>query len=455
MVWFSQLLRKVLGERTAKLIEHALFLAGIGFLLVIIPTRLLAADHRVVVMCWVLLVMSGIFFSAAIYRSGFWDTHPTNGRRWRQHLSGAIVFVILIVGWYFLPAPKSEELTGSRGDEVSRIEDLLADVPDSTYRELVASVIHAFDPHADISIGNLLDTADGARTVDIEVRSSGENGLPLLVAVDIINLPAGRKAGIAFVDAADSKRADIKADAVVLCSNTGFELDAISKAKRKNIGLISILRQGDKRIKAIIEEQIYLRKVDITPVQITWNGDNLQNLNPNPDVLEYNGGSVAAWLQLKASLIAAMNPEVMFGIEKTFNFKAPTEFHKKGKPVLLRSMAVGFTPRVQWLSETVQLDAATAIYDYLRGRVRFPGGKNSYTIGPIDWEHGTTLSSPPPLDRLGIGLKPGEIELAFANVYGAPTKETKIAELDDLIRPEDLNLKISHEDLEKLKHSSQ
>ncbi len=240
------------------------------------------------------------------------------------------------------------------GDETSRIEHQLGQLHDSEYRQLVASVIYAFDKHATLSVGSLVDTPDGTRTVDIEVRSPGEGGVPFLLAVDVLDLASGRKADITFVDAADSKRAEIKADATLLCSNTGFEQDAISKAKRKHIGLISVLRQGDNRVKAVIEEEIYLRKIDINPVKITWNGDDLQNLNPDIQVLEYGGGSVAAWAQVKAFQLAALNPEVTFGIKKTFNFKAPTDFYKRGKRIRLRSVAVSFVPHTQWFSETAR-----------------------------------------------------------------------------------------------------
>lgn len=345
---------------------------------------------------------------------------------------------------------REQDVKPTSGDEVKRIENLLAAVPDS-YRRLVASVIYAFDPHATLSVGNLVGTPDGIRTVDIEVRSSGEDGAPLLSAIDVIDLPVGRKVDIGFVDAADSKRSDIRADAMLLCSNTGFEQDAISKAKRKNIGLISILRQGDKRVKAIIEEELYLRKIDITPLTITWNGDDLQNLNPNPDILEYNGGSVGAWLALQASLMAGMHPELVARVTGTFNFIKPTDFYKNGKRITLRSMAVSFTPRVQWLSQIVQLDAETGIYDYIRGRVLFAGGPNSYTVSGVDFDRATPLSSPPPVRSLGVGLKPGEVEMSLAKVHGGPAEGTAIAKLDDLIRPEDLQLKLTQEELNKLK----
>jgi hypothetical protein len=395
-----------------------------------------------------------------------WANVPTPIRIWRICL--VCSFALLSVGYGAIriwPTAKSHPsnapLSGSTGstpsvemDEASRIEQLLGAVPDSAYRQLVGSVVYALDPHATLSVGNLVDTPDGVRTVDIELRSSGKDGAPLLTAIDVIDLPPGRKADITAVDAADSKRADIKADATLLCSNTGFQQDAISKAKRKNIGLISVLRQGDKRVKGVIEEEIYLRKIDINPVNITWNGDNLQNLNPNPDVLEYKGGSVVAWLQLKASLIAGTNPELTFGITNTFNFKRPTDFYKNGKPITLRSMAVSFIPRVRWLSQTVQIDAQTGIYDYVRGRVMLTPGSNSYTIKGIDFDHATPLSTPPPIRALGVGLRPGEIDFALADVYGAPAKGIEIAELDDIVRPEDLRLKLTQEELNKLMHSA-
>ena len=180
-------------------------------------------------------------------------------------LLGLLVFASFgAIGWYAGRARVS-----SKPDDISRIETKLVDVPDAEYRRLVAAIIYAFEPTASLSVGALENTPDGARTVDIELRSI-HDGKPTLTAIDIINLPLSRKADIATVDAADSKRSDIRADAMLLCSNTGFEVDAISKAKRKKIGLISVLRQGDKRINAVIEEEIYLREVRLHPITFTY-----------------------------------------------------------------------------------------------------------------------------------------------------------------------------------------
>jgi hypothetical protein len=333
-------------------------------------------------------------------------------------------------------------------DEIGRIEQQLGPVQDSTYRQLVAAVIYAFAPQATLSVGSLVHTPDGTRTVDIEVRSSGKSGAPLLAAIDVLDLPSGRKADITAVDAADSKRNDIKVDAMLLCSNTGFEPDAISKAKRKKIGLISVLRQGDERVKAVIEEEIYLRKIKLDPFTITYNGNNLSG----GGVPAYGGGSVVDWVEVKADLMAAANPQIDFPVTKVFNFKEPVHFVADGgKQITLTSLSASFTPHVQWLSQTVRLDAKAGIYDYVRGHVRLTPGSNSYTMSGVNFDLARPLSSPPAITELGVGLRPGEFEFALADVSPAPLRGTIIPNLDDQIRSEDLRLKLTDRELSSLK----
>jgi len=115
-------------------------------------------------------------------------------------------------------------------DAISQIEAKLADVPDPAYRQLLAAVIYSFEPKASLSVGSLEPTPDGTRSVDVEIRSV-RDGKPMLAAIDIVNAPPGKAVGIAAVDSADSKRLDIKADAMFLCSDSGFDEEAINKAK--------------------------------------------------------------------------------------------------------------------------------------------------------------------------------------------------------------------------------
>lgn len=308
---------------------------------------------------------------------------------------------------------------------------------------MVAAVIYAFDPNASLALGALENTPDGTRTVDIELRSI-HDGTTRLTAIDVINLPSGRKVDMSAIDAADSKRFDVKADAMLLCSNTGFEADAISKAKRKKIGLIAVLRQGDKRINATIEEQIYLRKITLVePTTVTFERDKpFPDLDYTDDSLQYEGGSVIAWLRLKAAQIIIFNPMLERKVTAQFNLKKSTPFDVGNQKVMIHRWSITFHPHAQWLTQIVQLDAKAGIYDYVRGRMRLTTGSNSYTISGIDFDKATPLANPPEINDLGVGLLPGEIDTASIAIQGwTIAKGIKLANMDSLIVPQDLNPK--------------
>ena len=330
--------------------------------------------------------------------------------------------------------------TGRAGDHVSEIEAQLADVSDPDYRKLVAATIHAFDPKSDIAVGALVATPDGTRKIDVQVRSSNSR----LTGIDIVDLPVGKKAGVEAVDAAHSKQADIKADAMIVCSNTGFDTLAIKKAKRMKIGLISVLRQGDQRIKALIEEVMYLRQVDLNPISITYTGDKEK---PSIADLKYQGEPVDTWLVFRAIRFATFNPTVDEPVEDTLALKNPTEFYHGDKRVTLRSFSIKFHPHVKWFSQTVQLDATTGIYDYLNGKVLLPldGQMNAYVVKGINLETATPLSSPPDMSDFKGGLIPGEVSMQMIFFKNVPLGSVKNynpgrSAIDALVRPEDLPL---------------
>ena len=64
----------------------------------------------------------------------------------------------------------------------------------------------------------------------------------------------------------------------------------------------------------------------------------------------------------------------------------------------------------------------------------------SYTISGINFSTAKPLPMPPQGVSLGFGLKPGEVDMSLVDVIGAPEQGTKIANLDRLVLPEDLNL---------------
>jgi hypothetical protein len=344
--------------------------------------------------------------------------------------------------WAIWKDPKQEILhaVNDQGKTLSEIKELLRPMQDTGYRELVATVIHSFEPKADIKVGSWIQGLDGARNIDIEVRSVVD-GRPRLMVVEVLDLLGDRKAGVEIIDALDSKRTDIEAEIALVCSNTGFDSIAIRKAKRKRIGLISVLRQGDRRVKTIIEEEIYLRKIRLGPMQINYTGEKRPpDLKVQTHDLRYQGKSVDSWLQQRAALIAISQPELRQSITLRFNLKTLTEFELKDRHVRLRSLSITFYPQTQWLAQTVQVDATTGIYDYLRGRTRLAGGKHSYIIKGVNFDLATPLPTPPSLNDFGVGLFPGELDVSLTMVEGLNLpKGVEIAKLEDIVRPEDLD----------------
>ncbi len=329
------------------------------------------------------------------------------------------------------------------GDHVSDIETLLGEVPDPEYRKLVAAVIHAFEPKSELAVGALVNTTDGTRKVDVILRSSDRSRV---TAIDIVYTPMERKAGVEVVDAAESKKRDIKADVMLLCSNTGFDEMAIKKAKRARIGIMSVLHRGDQRVKAVIEEIMYLRKWDLNPFTFVYHGEAGLPKNVKLHDIKFNGESVDAWLIWRAMMIAVHNPTIVIGRDLTasFNLKKTTEFEIGEKRIKLDGFSVRFHPHVKWFSQTVQLDASTGIYDYARGKVRLAGGKNSYIIQGIDFYEGIPLPFPPEIEDLEGGLIPGEIDVSL-HTFGIPHEIGDYNPmLEAIVRPEDLTTRIDN-----------
>lgn len=354
---------------------------------------------------------------------------------------GTIVCPLTLFVYYEMWTPRAETLEAKR--------NLLTAVENRAYRDLVVEVIHAFEPNAYMSVGGAVLGPDGARTVDIQVwPSSGAVRGPTII--DVIDHPDGQPVGVEVIDSADSKRRDVRANAMLLCSNTGFDALAVRKAKRANIGLISALKHGDQRVRGRIEEEVYLRKVKVSPFTIEYEGSTADEteilrryLTSTHDVT-YTGGSVAKWLQERVMMIIMAHPKEEKPLKARFEFKSLTQFSVRGHQVVLRAVTIHFQPKVQWLSQTVTLDAKNGIYDYVRGRVKLSGGANSYVIGGVDFDKAKPISSPPEAPVPGVGLQRGEIDVSLMMVEGLDMPDgTQVAKLDDLVRPEDLSLAIT------------
>lgn len=108
----------------------------------------------------------------------------------------------------------------------------------------MAEVARAFDPNANVTQGQWVIGPDGRRELDvlIEGTADGRQTKGLIECKDF-NPGTTGPVGIAYVDALESKRRDIGADVSLICSNAGFTVDALRKAKRVGIGLISLMKR--------------------------------------------------------------------------------------------------------------------------------------------------------------------------------------------------------------------
>ena len=313
------------------------------------------------------------------------------------------------------------------------------------YQELVAAMAKAFDPDADIQVGEWIEGPDGRLDMDVLIRGSVD-GKPTRVVIECkdFDLTKTGKVGRPFMDALDSKRQDLGVDAAFICSNSGFTEDALNKARRKGIGAISVLSSGDERVKVVIEKEIYFRKVILGPITFTYNGPDAGSLK---DVsvrdLKYKGAPVDAWLQHRATMIISANPDISEGFTASFKLRRPTEFDLNGQKILLESLAISLSPTTHWFAQTVQLDAALGMYDYLRRRVRLADGENKYLLHGINFETGTLLDAPPSIENVGGNILSGEIDIGLALMEGITMdRETPIPNLEEIIIPEDLNIKM-------------
>src|SRR6266478_2449351 len=127
--------------------------------------------------------------------------------------------------------------------------------PGKAYQKLVAYVMKAFDPGADVKEGQWIKGPDGRLDMDVAIRGAID-GKPTLAVIECkdFDLTKTGKVGREYVDALDSKRHDLNADVAIMCSNSGFTEDALNKGRRKSIGAISVLYKGDQRIKVVIKQ---------------------------------------------------------------------------------------------------------------------------------------------------------------------------------------------------------
>lgn len=314
----------------------------------------------------------------------------------------------------------------------------------SSYEKFVASVIEAMDDTVDVESGLWVEGPDGRRDMDVKVRGhvNGEE-YSILVECKDYNPNTTGPVGIAYVDALDSKRQDLSMDAAMICSNSGYTAGALRKARRKGIGLISIIKAGDKRVKNEITEVFYKRKIKPGDLNISF---RFKQEGPSELVLEnvtFEGLKVVNWIYNQMFLIAFANPCESETFYSTYNFKVPTEIDFGGTPFEVIGIDFDFHVETQWFEDIHVIDASLGIYDYIRNKIKIGGsGPVQYSVRDVNPDElGAPIDFVPDEQDLGTGLLPGEVQVQIALYQSNIPDENEIPKLDELIVPEDLELK--------------
>lgn len=322
--------------------------------------------------------------------------------------------------------------------------------PGSAFEALVADVAKAFDSKASVNWGQWVDGPDGRRDMDVIITGRVSfSDVTLLIECKDYDAKKTGKVGIEVVDALDSKLNDLSINKAIICSNSGFTESALAKAKRRDIGLISILKFGDQKIKAEIKDEIFFRKIWLRDIDLKFNGqlEGLQEkqLRQNIHDLKYLGQPLINWLQIKASNVASRNPFVTQKIRASFKFKQNTTFSFRDKAIMLSEVIISFRPETKWYSQIVSLDASLGIYDYLRKQVKLAGETGQYFVKGINWDNAKEIESPPKNWELIFGMQNDEFYIFFAVTEGLDYGNQGFPDLDPLIVPEDLNLIIKNQ----------
>ena len=277
------------------------------------------------------------------------------------------------------------------------------------YERVVAEVLKAFDPGAKVSSGIWVKGPDGRRDLDVLVEGIADGkSRKMLVECKDFNPKSTGPVGIPIIDALESKARDLKVDFSVVCSNAGFTSDALRKAKRVGIGLISLFRKGDARIRFSVTEEIYTRKIKVEKLSISLRGGSQINLEGVPfETVKYEGVPVGNWVVNRALMFICANPIVNGSFEASHRLITPLNIELPSGSIAVDSINFQLTISGGWFAHRVTLDSSAGIYDWLRRRVRLTPGPSQIQIQNVDVHAGDPIKCPPDYELKPESFRPG------------------------------------------------
>jgi hypothetical protein len=308
------------------------------------------------------------------------------------------------------------------------------------YELVVAEVARAMDPNATVEQGTWVDGPDGRRDQDVVVRGEVE-GKQRTVLIERKDFGPKRTVGIDLVDALDSKRKDLGVDTSFLCCNVGFTGPAIRKAARVGIGLIGVMKKGDKRIRVSIVHAVYTRQIKVEHLKIglRHEGEEHKLSKVPPETLMFEGLPLANWVGQRAALVIAANPVVNGDITDSYQLKEAVTVESPDGPLTVDEFYYHLRITGGWFEQEVTYDASAGLYDWLRHRVRLAPGQSQLHIEGLNFAGGTPVERPPKHALLRGDIREGEIALGFAQVTGLRMSNEDIPDMSRHVPPDDLD----------------
>ena len=308
---------------------------------------------------------------------------------------------------------------------------------------VVSDVVKEMDPDSTVRRGEWIEGPDGHRELDVFVEGTVD-GVSRRIHIECKDYdPDSRPIGVAHIDALDSKHRDLKFDASLLCSNAGFTQPAIKKAKRLGIGLIGVLRKGDKRIRYRIFDEIYVRRVNFVPnsanINIGWVEILPDQGNLGLEEILFESLPVFNWIKNRMFIFVASNPIVKGTHLLSFRFKHPVEFSLPIGFAAAKSVSVEFKLTGGWVAQRVQIDATCGLYDWIRQTIRRAPGAGKLVFKDVKiGKGGNPINCPPDFHLYDpAALNAGEISMWILDMGGYDSPK-EIPSLDQFVVDEDL-----------------
>lgn len=301
------------------------------------------------------------------------------------------------------------------------------------YQELVAIVVKALDPDANIKTGQWITGPDGSREVDVEVRGTVD-GKPHFIHIECKDWK--KPVDIQAIDNLDSKRHDISADAAIIYSNSGFTKKALRKAERIGIDAVSAIAAGNKIVRPMIERELVAKKLSVDKFQLKLYPSKKSDKDfPETwdyKTLYYNGLPFANWLnKLSSQLLRQYEGESK--IVEIAAFKKETPFTLEGVPVTLRGFQADMWCSRSWLSQTVRENVSLGLYNHITRRLTIPS-KQYWSMGWIDREAWQEIDCENDPEEWTKPLEPGSfrLNLILLNLVPEQTNDG-VPPIDELI----------------------